>query len=279
MRGRRKGNCGAPATRWRWATQAAQLRQVRIEQGGRQMGKGRAVVLVVAAVAAMVCWGVPARADIQVTLTRGYEASGFNGGEFDVWVDHTHDALGYVTQVAPRTYNSGANFATFCLQDKQYFMPTKPYQAEVGTSTNHAAPLGLSNNAAWLFHVWNNRLWSNYSQTVGYAYGDPGQRALDARALQKAIWYFQLGDASYSDQEAQRYIDLTNAHGWGPGRESNIGSVRVLRLYRIDGVNYGHDQALDAQDQMFETPEPGSLVLLACGALGALPLLRRRRVL
>jgi len=239
------------------------------------MGKGRAVVLVVAAVAAMVCWGVPARADIRVTPTIGYEAGGFNGGEFDITVDPHHDPLGYVTKVAPRS--SSAGFSTFCLQTGQFFWPGYQYQAEASTQTNHTAPVTLANNAAWLFHVWNNKLWSQYGGAVSYNYTNAAQRALDARALQQAIWYYQLGTGP-SDSGASNYIGLANSHGWGDGR-GNIGSVRVLRLYKLASVQYPATQLGDAQDQMFETPEPGSLVLLACGALGALPLLRRRRVL
>jgi hypothetical protein len=228
------------------------------------------------AVAATLLWAGVGSADQEVSLTRGYEAPGFDGGEFDVWVDHTHGALEYITQVTPRTWSPGADFSTFCLQDAQYFMPTKPYQVEVATATDHTSIIGLSNNAAWLFHVWNNNLWSKYN-AVSYAYMNAGQRGLDAEALQKAIWYFQLGNASYNDQESHPYIDLATQYGWGPGRETNIGSVRVMRLYRIEGVDYGYPQAFDSQDQLFETPEPSSLVLLACGALGVLPLLRRRR--
>jgi len=235
------------------------------------------IALLLCAAVAMLCRVGIAAADTQVTLNIGYEASGFNGGEFNVSVDPTHDALGYVTRVPPKSQNPPASFATFCLQQGQYFMPTKPYTVEVATATNHTSNLGLSNSAAWLFHVWNNKLWSDYSSTLGYDYVNAAQRASDAQAFQQAIWYFQLNTSLPSTSKAQGYITLANLKGWGPGRQTNIHSVRVMRLYRIPGVNYGYNQALDAQDQLFETPESGSIVLLACGTLGALPLLRRRR--
>ncbi len=100
-----------------------------------------------------------------------------------------------------------------------------------------------------------------------YRYNDAANRTTDAGDLQMAIWAYmgqRLPSELAAGSKAKAWYDEAS------GKWANTGSVYVMQLYDA--------QKADHQDWLVEVvPEPGSIVLLACGALGALPLLRRRR--
>jgi len=234
--------------------------------------KARIATLLVLVAVSVLCIGASVSwADITGDHIKLYEDttrySSSSGGEFQVEI--TAGSLPYVT--SPQTKGDFANgFRTFCIQKSQSFNPNREYSVKVRTVTNHGTNVPLAPEAAYLFHLFN----SGQMNLNGYAYSytdgvGPGSRTESATHLQHVLWGFMAGDTVYGAWEnawRQQAIDDVASGKW-----KGLGAVRVLQLHPLSG------SVLDAQDQLIETPEPGTLALLAVGALPALPFMRRRK--
>ncbi len=150
------------------------------------------VVLVTVVSTALLMFGPSDRAalayDGQVRVESSVygDVGGYGGGEFNIKVDSWSYAPPITSLDRPYVPNG---FTTFCVQTNQYFYWDTPYHVEIAGSTDHGSIIALKPEAAWLFHKWN-------SGALDYNYADdslPGHqaRALDAKALQYAIWYIQ----------------------------------------------------------------------------------------
>jgi len=238
------------------------------------------VLLVVAATLLMGLGASPANAVTQVNLVQG-TASWKNGGEF--YGNFQNGSMANVVTAENGTFAlwSGVTqrdnraFATLCAQSSEYFYTNTWYNiARIDTYSDHGNDKPLSNQAAYLFHMWNTGTWSEYNYTS----------AADAGALQLALWHFQdqttpsgftTGFTSAMWQKYWNYVDAANGSGW-----SGIGAVRIMQL-PASAPGWTQDQfcELDQPDKVPPiTPEPATvgMLLLGCCTL-PLPLLRRRK--
>jgi len=198
-----------------------------------------------------------------------------NGGEFDVNADGWDGLPGYWTAVGTSgshvygatTYQT--QFATFCVQRQQYFNPGVAYDVNLATFTDGDPnySMDLTNEAAWLFAQWNAH---DPGNLLGYRYG--AGRQSDAGDLQEAIW------AHMNEmQPASLSVQATKWYNLAVGKWSSIDGVRVMQLY--DEASGDHqDWLVQIGAPSSLVPEPGSFALLVVGALGLLPVLRRRNV-
>jgi len=233
------------------------------------------ILAVVAAVAA------PATADVFVgegNLFRvnGLFVNGFVGGEFTVRTNALSTAA-----YDPRVRNQAggaSNFQSFCVEFTEFV--TNPVDIVVNTSgpTGSQAVQGgqTSENGVDPLEYQTAYLYTQFAtgQLGDYDYDNMANRALDARSLQQAIWFFEEGIAT-TDAQSLVWIDEANdavadANIWG----ETIGNVRILNMFGA-GTFGGDEGGSLAQDQLFIIPAPGSAILGVLG-LGALALVRRR---
>jgi hypothetical protein len=249
------------------------------------MRRGAILVLVALAGVALVSSASPVFAyDFNVKAYVGYSQydgwSGAQGGEFKI-VTHnvtlgsnTTDWDGYYQPVASKYGYSdaaGFDFPTFCVQKGETFSPGTPYGVFLRDTTNLGVP--LDPGAAALYAKWYKM------QLNGYNYANSGNgRYSDATYLQRLIWWRmgQVGSPGMTRQQLGLPADAKYDQWYGIATTSS-GSTQGVKVMQL-GVNGGN------QDMLVLTmgngtpliPEPGSLALLAIGALGVLPLLRRR---
>jgi hypothetical protein len=106
---------------------------------------------------------------------------------------------------------------------------------------------------------------------AGYDYTNATNRASDANALQKAIWFIEQEDATALTGKA---LTLYNeaAAAVAAGSWSGIGDVRILNIETNSGV--------EAQDQLVMTmvsvPLPTGAAMACLGLLGLAGVRRRR---
>ncbi len=228
-----------------------------------------------------------------VTVRDGYNqgdtlVGGDRGGEFRFWATDPSWIGSMSNQVmdpyrsAPWDYpNPGPDFAAFCVQINEYIYPTGDslgtYAAAYDTQTDDGHV--LNGSVAWLFNAWNNGTLGAGSDNYSYAAGQ--QRRDDAMQLQRLIWKYMgqifpatgYNFATYSPTAGTKYALWDQAAG--THLQDSIGSVRILEL-GPGGTDQGMVMLTNIGGSGQPVPEPGSFALLAIGALGVLPLLRRR---
>lgn len=232
------------------------------------------VVVTLAAVSAVVA--APGTVKVYLGYSN-YPTPGYAGGEFDILhvSGPTLINTGQVDQYDDHYRRAGgvpdplhAEFTSFCVQKSQALSLGVEYAWQLSTHTNGGPDhRPLTGPTAWLFHQWNHKLLGNYT----YDWTQVQARKDDAQQLQLALWKLMGYSATLAPGSKGEgwYNDALNpALAW---TGFDIHGVRVLQLHGV--VNPG-----DFQDNLYETPEPGSLVLLACGALGMLPFVGRRRI-
>jgi hypothetical protein len=180
------------------------------------------------------------------------------GGEFNVQILGTSDAF---------------DFITFCLEFNETFDMYSPVlvgnvsTAAVSGGVGGGNPDPLSAPTAWLFTQFS------MGTLINYAYnGTEAQRTASADSLQLAIWFLEEEVTDpWLDDQAREWVSAAVNSGW-----TDLNGVGVLNLLRPEG-----GKLVNAQDQLYMTPEPGSLVLLGTGLLvlvGTSSRTRRKRV-
>ena len=241
------------------------------------MSRGAIIVVLVFAAAALALGSSPGMAVVATLHTHdGYNVqdsvggiTGY-GGEFEV--DVTAGGTDwYIHQTDPDVrygYPTNMSFATFCVNLEN--LSHWPTQYTVNTDQL----LPTNGAVAWLYDQWYSGTLPGYDYTgVGDLPGQPWRedigRSKDAQQLQRMIWQFTgLGTWSYSSGKYAGWYGTALANQNQPPRGVQIMQLETAGQHLLVLVPNGH---------MVPIPEPGSLALLATGALGLLPLLRRRR--
>jgi hypothetical protein len=215
----------------------------------------RATAVVLVLLALTVLCALPAAAALQAKIT--YSPYGTWGGELDV----TSSLRSWGSTAPPAT--PGASFVTFCAEYGQEIGNNEVVDiASIGDRVNGSGAL-LTPGAAYLFYRFSTQALG------GYHYGGPfADRYADADSLQYAIWDLMgYGHPRGWSPQADTWRQEALNSGW-----TGTDGVRIMNL--VNPVT-----RLGRQDTFVLTPEPGSIALLACGAAGLLPLMRRRKKL
>ncbi len=146
---------------------------------------------------------------------------------------------------------SGRTFQSFCLEYDEHVNLNTVYDTVVNTAAigggSGTGSDPLDPRTAYLYNSFLEGTLSGYDYTAGSG------RQSSAVALQEVIWYLEAErPKSWSSGSLQdTFYEAAENSGW-----TDTGHIRVLNLYQ-DGKS--------GQDQLFHTPSPATIVLLAVG--------------
>jgi len=244
--------------------------------------KRRAILVLFGLLAALVVVGsLPAAAAYQVYLNLGFGMAdqGVRGGEFRVqaipgdgsWYQKPSDQGAMMAAYRKPTGQGGRygdlamDFATFCAQRTVYWADgAGPYDVTLDTQTDQG--VALTPGAEYLYDLWYNGTLAQY----GYNTAD---RDADARELQRLIWWY-MGEMPIYAPADPNHAHWQQWKNLGDNPQPVFG-VKIMKCKYL-GAESQDLMVLGKTNGGYLVPEPGSLALLAIGALGMLPLLRRR---
>ncbi len=226
-----------------------------------------------------------------IDRTSGYYLTTYGGGEFTL-SDNTAGSFsltnyGYA-DVAKGVDGDSESFQTFCVETAEYtanplevwFSNASAETPTVAGSGSHAWVGGtgggdsLDSTTAYLYTQFAKGTLSNYRYTDT---APDGNRAADARQLQRAIWSIEEGlilKTDGSDKKAKAWVaEATTAvasggswyNTWG---DNSIGNVRILQMYYYNPDKGKYYEV--KQDQLYLIPVPAAALLgfLGLGAAG-----------
>jgi hypothetical protein len=173
--------------------------------------------------------------------------------------------------------SSATDFITFCVEYNEYFTPGESLLVQnistqaVNGGVGGGSPDPLDARTAYLYTRFATHALGSYDY-----FGTGTDHVSDANSLQRAIWYIEQ-EISFStmssDAQALAWYSEANS-AVTSGAWTGTGNVKILNLMRKDGSgNY----TVKAQDQLYLTPEPGSMVLIGAGLASLLAYAWKRR--
>ena len=221
------------------------------------------LTLIVCLVLGLLIAVIPEARALSVTIDRisGYYTG--NGGEFNIEPSDWAGITGYDTKALV-----GDGFESFCLERSEYVTIPGTYnavfnsKAVMGGNPPNGDPISIG--TAYLYNQFALGQLTGYNYTVGSG------RAVDAGALQNAIWMLE-GEITWDS--SNEFIALLlgipdySSEALATANNNGVIPVAVLNLYNSNGSL--------AQDQLVRVPEPGILILLGI-ALSAVGLAARR---
>lgn len=216
-------------------------------------------------------FAIQAFGSIQVGNTIVFQnGPGSPGGEFGVALAATPNDTEMITFCVER--NEYINFSDTFLVDS---IETYADAGGVGGGPNDP----LDARTAWLYYNFNHGTLLNY--TSGLINDFSGNRVSSANALQDAVWFLEqeLTSAGVGAAFVQAANDEWNDYAGGTNltysgnMQDAIDRVRIMNISWSSGARTGQR----AQSQLFEVPEPGTIVIWsALGLLGMAGYRRRR---
>ena len=236
----------------------------------------------------MVLLFAPMAAADKIGLNRvnGYFSG--NGGEFTVYTALTDDPAGdgglasVVANYAAVTKvtNTTTTFQTFCVELNEYATPLPgTYDYTIGTSAiaggaGGPKPDPISLGTAYLYIQFAMGTLAGYDYTGA-------NRAADAGALQNAIWYLEEETSLVVKNNEFLKLAITDLYGSidfndATAVDQAITAIRVDNngAYKVAALNLTFQGQLK-QSHLVYTPEPGTLLMMGIGLLGAAAMRRK----
>lgn len=188
-------------------------------------------------------------------------AVSFNGGVF---------AAQGVTGFGPLPDISPNYFATFCIESSEFISYGAEYFVDIATSAKYGGSGGGVNGedpldpaTAWLYTQYRlnpGALNTDGVVSAGGSFtGTQAQRQIATKMLQQAIWKIE--------QESPGVMnDLVTL---ATGKWTNIGNVRVMRLWQDAGLTLRSQDQLILIDNVIPAPAAIVLAIAGLGMIGA----------